>query len=200
MSDWLTRKTSTWPKSSTFRAQFRLSDGPYEVLSTMGSGRLIFIWSTPYLPSTESFNHLPLYEDGLPTDGFLNKSVQLAQDHTGHDDIDGYHNNIVQDAHRFLTRFGDSTSPHVLTIQKLVLGATGQREHFGAMFRFENHISANTPMFWASAMEYRPVPRSVLVAAEIAPLVIGQWASFRQALIRHHCCRETFTWAFSRTI
>jgi hypothetical protein len=41
---------------------------------------------------TESatFDHLPLYEDGLPTDGLLNESVQLAQDHTGHDDIDGH--------------------------------------------------------------------------------------------------------------
>jgi hypothetical protein len=104
---------------------------------------------------TESatFDHLPPYEDGLSTDGVLNKSVQLAQDHTGHDDIDGYYNSIVHDTHRFLTRFGDGTSPHVLRIQKLGLGATGQREHFGAMFLFENHIVPQNAYLLGAAME-----------------------------------------------
>ncbi len=117
--------------------------------------------TTPEKPTeSATFDHLPLYEDGLPTDGLLNKSVQLAQDHTGHEDIDGYYNNIVQDAHRFLTRFGDGTSPHVLTIQKLGFGATGQRERFGAMFRFKNHIVRKHAYLLGVAMEYRPVPLS----------------------------------------
>jgi hypothetical protein len=85
------------------------------------------------------FDHLPVFQESLPTNGLLNKSVQLAQDHAGHGDVDSHHDNIVQNAHRFLTRFGDETSPHVLTIQKLGRCATGQREHFGAMFPFENH-------------------------------------------------------------
>jgi hypothetical protein len=42
-----------------------------------------------------TYKHLPLRKDALATDGLLNKSVQLAQDQTGHGDVDHYYNNGV---------------------------------------------------------------------------------------------------------